>query len=155
MKRLILELADEAATARLAARLARRARARDVIALEGPLGAGKTSFARGFIRALGRGDEDVPSPTFTLVETYIFPGHPPIWHFDLHRLEGAAEVYELGIEEAWSDGISLIEWPERIAALLPPERLDIALTPGATAERRVAALNGSPGWADRLEGLGP
>jgi len=146
MAQRVLDLADEAATARLAARIAAAARARDTITLAGPLGSGKTSFARAFIRALGHGDEEVPSPTFTLVETYRFTGRPPIWHFDLYRLEAADDVYELGIEEAWAEGISLIEWPERIAALLPAERLDIALSPGATAQRRRAAIAGSPRW---------
>ena len=148
MAQLVLDLADEAETARFAGRVARAARARDTIALRGPLGSGKTSFARAFIRALGRGDEEVPSPTFTLVETYRFAGRPPIWHFDLYRLDAADDVYELGIEDAWTDGVALIEWPERIAALLPPERLEIALAPGKipsarrATRRRLSAL----GW---------
>jgi tRNA threonylcarbamoyladenosine biosynthesis protein TsaE len=150
MAQLVLDLADEAATARLAGRVARAARARDTIALRGPLGSGKTSFARAFIRALGRGDEEVPSPTFTLVETYRFAGRPPIWHFDLYRLDAVDDVYELGIEEAWTDGVSLIEWPERIAALLPAERLDIALAPGATPPRRTATIGASPRWSGLL-----
>jgi len=148
-----LDLPDEAATGRLAARLASRARARDTIALSGPLGSGKTSFARAFVRALGRGDEEVPSPTFTLVETYAFPGRPTVWHFDLYRLERAEEVYELGIEEAFGDGVVLIEWPERIAKLLPRERLDIALAQGHDPNARIATLAASPGWATRIEDL--
>ena len=153
MTTLTIELPDEAATARLAARLAARAVARDTIALQGPLGSGKTSFARSFIRALGRGDEEVPSPTFTLVETYAFPGRPPVWHFDLYRLERADDVYELGIEDAFADGIALIEWPERIASLLPRERLDIALAPGRSETARIATLSPSPRWRDRIGDL--
>jgi tRNA threonylcarbamoyladenosine biosynthesis protein TsaE len=148
------DLRDEAATAGLAVRIAAAARARDVIALTGPLGAGKTSFARAFIRALGRGDEEVPSPTFTLVETYEFPGRPPVWHFDLYRLEAPEEVYELGIEEAWGEGICVIEWPERIAALLPARRLDLVLAQGAASERRMATVHAPPRWAPVLAEIG-
>lgn len=147
MAQRVIDLADEAETARLAGRVARATRARDTIALAGPLGSGKTSFARAFIRALGHGDEEVPSPTFTLVETYRFAGRPPIWHFDLYRLEAPNDAYELGIEEAWEDGICLIEWPERIAALMPAGRLDIALAPGATPSARRAIIEGSPRWS--------
>jgi tRNA threonylcarbamoyladenosine biosynthesis protein TsaE len=154
MTRATLELADENATARLARRLAAEARAGDVIALSGPLGSGKTTLARAFIRGLGAGDEEVPSPTFTLVETYAKPGRPAIWHFDLYRLEAVEEAYELGIEEAWADGISLIEWPERVAALLPRERLDLALGPGDAPRRRVATLDASPRWAPFVQEIG-
>lgn len=148
MTQRVIDLADEAATARLAARVAGTARARDTIALAGPLGSGKTSFARAFIRALGNGDEDVPSPTFTLVETYRFAGRPPIWHFDLYRLEAPDDVYELGIEEAWAEGISLIEWPDRIARLLPAGRLDVTLATGGTPERRRAMVSGGTHWQE-------
>ncbi len=139
-------LADEAATARLAAEVAARARAGDVIALCGPLGAGKTAFARGFIRALG-GTEEVPSPTFTLVQTYPL-GAATVWHFDLFRLEAAAEAWELGIEEAFTGGISLIEWPERLAGLLPADRLEVILS--ITRPGRRARLVGRGSWAGRL-----
>jgi tRNA threonylcarbamoyladenosine biosynthesis protein TsaE len=152
--RAVMELADERATVRLAARLAAVARAGDVIALQGPLGSGKTTFARGFIRASGTGREEVPSPTFTLVETYAVPGRPVIWHFDLYRLERAEEIYELGIEDAFAEGVSLIEWPERIAALLPRERLDLTLRSGTAQRRRIATLDASPRWEAIIAGLG-
>lgn len=152
MARRTIDLADEAQTVRLAARIAAAAQARDTVALSGPLGSGKTSFARAFIRALGHGDEEVPSPTFTLVQTYAFPNRPVVWHFDLYRLETPDEVYELGIEEAWEDGICLIEWPERIAALLPRERLDIALAPGRGPRQRRATVVGPPRWDRVLDG---
>jgi tRNA threonylcarbamoyladenosine biosynthesis protein TsaE len=139
-------LADEAATARLAAEVAARARPGDVIALAGPLGAGKTAFARAFIHALG-GEEEVPSPTFTLVQTYPL-GSATVWHFDLFRLEAAAEVWELGIEEAFADGISLIEWPERLAGLLPDDRLEVILSIAEPGRR--ARLVGRGSWAGRL-----
>ena len=149
----LVELPDEAATAGLAARLAWRARQGDVIGLQGPLGSGKTSFARAFIRALGGGGEEVPSPTFTLVEIYAFAGKPPVWHFDLYRLSAPEEAWELGIEEAWSEGISLIEWPERLGPLLPAEHLLLALAEGADAGARLARLAATPAWAARLDGL--
>jgi len=151
MAPLVLDLADEAATARLAARVAGLVEVRDIIALRGPLGSGKSSFARAFIRALGTGTEEVPSPTFTLVETYRFPGRPPVWHFDLYRLAAAEDVFELGIEDAWSEGIALIEWPELIAALLPAECLDITLAPGATPSARRATIDGPARWHERLD----
>ena len=143
-----VELADEAATEALAGRVAGEARIGDVIALSGALGTGKTSFARAFVRALGVADE-VPSPTFTLVQTYD-TASGTIWHFDLYRLAQPEDAYELGLEEAMGDGISLIEWPERLGALLPRERLDIALAMGATPESRRATLRASPSWAERV-----
>lgn len=149
--RRVVALPDLAATARLAAALARLARPGDVIALEGPLGAGKTTFARAFIDALG-GREEVPSPTFTLVQLYeLAPA--PVWHFDLYRIVKPEEVYELGLEEALAEGICLIEWPERLGALLPAERLDLRLDFALGTTGRDAALAGHGGWARRLEGL--
>ncbi len=151
---LVLDLPDEAATTALAASLARQSRVGDVIGLGGPLGSGKTSFARAFIRALGDGREEVPSPTFTLVEVYGFAGRPPIWHFDLYRLTMPEGAWELGLEDALGEGISLIEWPERLGPLLPPEHLLIALAAGAQATARTARLSGSSAWTARLGALG-
>jgi tRNA threonylcarbamoyladenosine biosynthesis protein TsaE len=148
-----IELHDEAMTADLAARLARRAQRGDVVLLSGDLGSGKTSFARAFIRARGTGREEVPSPTFTLVEVYAPGDGTPVWHFDLYRLTASEEAYELGIEEAFGDGISLIEWPDRLGSLLPPEHLEVTLSPGTRPEARVARLSGTPGWAPRLAEL--
>jgi tRNA threonylcarbamoyladenosine biosynthesis protein TsaE len=145
------DLPDEAATAALAARLAARARPGDVIALKGELGAGKTSFARSFIRALG-GTGEVPSPTFTLAQVYDL-ATATIWHFDGYRLRDPEEAWELGIEEAFADGISLVEWPERFGALLPARRLEVALSPGPTPLARRAVIDAPDGWADRLAGL--
>jgi tRNA threonylcarbamoyladenosine biosynthesis protein TsaE len=122
----VVDLADEEATLALGARLARDAAPGDVFALAGSLGSGKTTLARGFIRALTRPDEEVPSPTFTLVQTYETP-KGTIWHFDLYRLEDPEEAWELGIEEAFASGISLIEWPERLGPLLPARRREILL----------------------------
>jgi tRNA threonylcarbamoyladenosine biosynthesis protein TsaE len=148
-----LDLPDEAATAALARRLARLARPGDVIALAGGLGSGKTSFARAFIRSLPLGDaadgEEIPSPTFTLVQ--IYERRPaPVWHFDLYRLERPEEAYELGLEDAFSGAISLIEWPERLGSLLPGERLDVRLSFTDEGGRRRVELVGHGDWAARL-----
>ncbi|HXZ00810.1 MAG TPA: tRNA (adenosine(37)-N6)-threonylcarbamoyltransferase complex ATPase subunit type 1 TsaE [Stellaceae bacterium] len=150
---LLVDLPDEAATAGLAALLAGRARRGDVIGLEGPLGSGKTTFARAFIRAYGGTEEEVPSPTFTLVEIYAFADKPPVWHFDLYRLSAPEEAWELGIEEAWAEGISLIEWPERLGRLLPAEHLLLALAEGRHPGARLARLAASPAWEGRLGGI--
>ncbi|MDE2228496.1 MAG: tRNA (adenosine(37)-N6)-threonylcarbamoyltransferase complex ATPase subunit type 1 TsaE [Alphaproteobacteria bacterium] len=150
---LVLALPDEAATGRLAERLARAARKGDVIALRGELGSGKTSFARAFIRARLAESIEVPSPTFTLVEIYGGESDLPIWHFDLYRLSAAAEARELGFEEALGEGISLIEWPERLGPLLPAERLDLTFGAGPTPGSRTVAAAASPSWHNRIEGL--
>src|SRR5438105_14066263 len=105
---IVVELPDEAATAALAAGIARLARPGDVIALKGELGAGKTSFARAFIRARG-GTEAVPSPTFTLVQVYEL-GEVPIWHIDGYRLRDPEEAWELDIEDAFLDAVSRMAW---------------------------------------------
>jgi tRNA threonylcarbamoyladenosine biosynthesis protein TsaE len=147
----IIDLPDEIATAALAARLAGMVRPGDVIALKGELGAGKTSFARAFIRARG-GDEDVPSPTFTLVQTYDLPGGT-VWHFDLYRLRAPEEAWELGIEEAFAEGITLIEWPERLGMLLPPRRLLVTLDFTAAPGARRATLAGDGAWVPRFAAI--
>lgn len=147
-------LPDLAATQALAGTIARRARRHDVIALSGGLGTGKTAFARAFIQARPGGDRitEVPSPTFTLVQVYDLPD-APVWHFDLYRLARAEDAWELGIEEAFAEAISLIEWPDRLGGLLPAERLDVHLTPGDSSNERRAALTGRGGWALRLDNL--
>jgi len=158
-----LELPDLAATVALAEQLAGLARPGDVIALGGDLGTGKTSFARAFINALPRAGqaaggtldpEEVPSPTFTLVQVYRRQP-ADVWHFDLFRLERPEEAWELGVEEAFAEGISLIEWPERLGSSLPGARLDLVLHFAPRPEARLAELTGRNGWADRLAGLAP
>jgi tRNA threonylcarbamoyladenosine biosynthesis protein TsaE len=150
------DLPSEAATAALAARLAGRVRAGDVIALRGELGTGKTVFARAFIRALRGAKEEVPSPTFTLVQIYEGEaGAPSIWHFDLYRLTRPEEVFELGFEEALAQAIVLIEWPERLGPLLPRQRLEVHFAPGLTSRSRRIELRPSPAWRGRIAGLAP
>lgn len=142
-------LENEAATAALAAKLAGIAEPGDVIVLIGDLGAGKTSFARAFVTAKG-GDGEVPSPTFTLVQLYEL-ADGDVYHFDLYRLEEAEEIFELGIEDAMSDSISLIEWPDRMGAYLPFERLDIVMIIGDQETVRDVELIGRGGdWSERL-----
>lgn len=149
-----LDLPDEAATLRLGEILAGKAAKRDVVALYGPLGAGKTAFARGFIAALARrhGVEpptEVPSPTFTLVQTYAL-GSVAVWHFDLYRISDADDAIELGLDDALAEGICLIEWPDRLGPRLPKDRLDLALAYGATDRARLAILTGHGAWAERI-----
>jgi len=146
-----LLLDDEQATCRLAARAAALARAGDVVLLGGPFGAGKTAFARAFLRAATREpDLVVPSPSFTLVQTYPLPEGGEVWHYDLWRVGGPEEVGELGWEEA-RRGIVLVEWPDRLGALAPPDALTVVLAsvPGRP-EAREARLSG---WLDRLSDL--
>jgi tRNA threonylcarbamoyladenosine biosynthesis protein TsaE len=133
-------LPDEAATERLGAALAARLRPRDVVALQGGLGVGKTTLARAILRAAA-GDPSlvVPSPTFTLVEVYD-TSRGTFWHFDLYRLEEPDQVFELGWEEARADGIALVEWAERLGRLLPRERLTVMLA--VEGEGRRADLQG-------------
>jgi tRNA threonylcarbamoyladenosine biosynthesis protein TsaE len=147
-----IDLPDETATAALATALAACVRQGDVIGLSGPLGSGKTTFARYFIGA-SLGASEVPSPTFTLVETYQPETGPAIWHFDLYRIEAPEDAYELGIEDAFADGIALIEWPERLGALMPREHLQVALASGKSEMARVVTLSPSPAWAERIAGL--
>lgn len=144
-----VDLVDEEATANLAQQLARLARPGDVIALEGPLGSGKTAFARAFIQSLVGVDEEVPSPTFTLTQIYDCD-IGTIWHFDLYRLEKPEDALELGIEDAFAGDISLIEWPDRLGAWLPRERLTVALAAGDRPTARRARLTGSDTWTERL-----
>ena len=149
MANIAVTLATEADTLRLGSVLAHAARRGDVIALDGPLGAGKTTLARGFIQALAGDAEEVVSPTFTLAQTYE-TASAVIWHFDLYRLKSSDEALEIGIEEAFIEGISLIEWPERLGGLLPNTRLDISLLHDGTG--RKALLSGAS-WVDRFPEL--
>jgi tRNA threonylcarbamoyladenosine biosynthesis protein TsaE len=149
-------LASPLDTHALAARLAPLARAGDVITLSGDLGAGKTTFARGFINALFVTHdlplEDVPSPTFTLVQEYQLPLFT-LYHIDLYRVESQSELFELGLEDFFSEGVSLIEWPDRLGSLLPSDRLDVTLRqglPGEPQDHRQVDVTAYGDWKDRL-----
>lgn len=138
-----IALSDEAATLALAAELACVLRAGDTVALFGELGAGKSTFARGVLRALGW-EGDVPSPTFTLVQDY--PTAPPLWHVDLYRLETPNEADVLGLFE--TDAALLIEWPERLGARLPADALRLTLSGTGDAPRRLT-WEASTAWTGR------
>jgi len=145
-----LALPDEAATDRLAEHLAPRLAGGDSLLLSGPIGAGKSHFARHLIRTrLGR-DTEVPSPTYTLVQTYEDPD-ADIWHCDLYRLGSPDEALELGLDEAMETAICLIEWPDRLGDLAPARALGLAFDPGADGTR--VTLSGLDPWPQRLEGL--
>lgn len=132
-----LSLPSDDDTARLGRWFADRLRAGDVVALEGPIGAGKTHFSRALIRARLGYDEDVPSPTFTLIQTY--EADVEIWHADLYRLTHPDEVLELGLDEAFRTAICLIEWPERMGDALPADAIRLRLVP--TGDSRRAEIN--------------
>ena len=147
-----IDLPDLTATWALAGRLARLWRVGDVVALHGDLGAGKTELARAAIRAATGEAVEVPSPTFTLVQTYQTPT-APVWHFDLYRIADPDEVIELGWTEARADGVALIEWPDRLGTMLPGDRLDVELEQAASSDARNALLRAGPAWRDRFSKL--
>lgn len=137
----------------LAGRLSALLETGDVLAFEGNLGAGKTEFCRAIIHALGY-NEDVPSPTFNLVQTYE-PAledrkTPAVWHMDLYRLESPEEVFELGIEDGFDTAITLIEWPERMGRYLPQEHLKISLSTADKEGARNIVFSGGDYWKVRL-----
>ncbi len=142
------------ATAALATALAPLCSGGDTIALWGGIGAGKSHFARALITArlapLGR-SEDIPSPTFTLVQCYD-AGDLEIWHSDLYRLSHPDEVLELGLDDAFGRALCLIEWPDRLGPDLPAHALHLHLDPGAGPDDRIVRLHATGGdWTGRLE----
>lgn len=141
-------LADEAATRRLGEAVARALRPGDAVCLTGPLGAGKSTLARALVRALTTPDEEVPSPTFTLVQFYEGE-RLGVAHFDLYRLSSPDEAYEIGLDEALDDGAAVIEWPERLEDRLPPDRLDIQFELADEAGARRVTLTPHGAWEGR------
>ncbi|MBQ8661555.1 MAG: tRNA (adenosine(37)-N6)-threonylcarbamoyltransferase complex ATPase subunit type 1 TsaE [Alphaproteobacteria bacterium] len=141
-------LPTEADTAAFGRRLARWARKGDVFALFGTLGMGKSVLARAFVQEL-TGTAEVPSPTFTLVQSYEAPDFE-IYHFDLYRLKSPEEIFEIGVEEALYEGVSLIEWPEKMGAYLPRGAFRITLS-NHEGGRRLTIENASA--AERLKSL--
>jgi tRNA threonylcarbamoyladenosine biosynthesis protein TsaE len=167
MNATVIALLDADATAALGARIAPLLLPGEAVLLYGPLGMGKSTLARGLIRALTTPQEDVPSPTFTLVQFY--DACPPVAHFDLYRLSRPEEAFEIGLDEALEEGVALIEWPERLGdqpeRWLGPDRLSITLgeivpdtQPGAQgcpgpAPGRLATVSGAGAWQAKLGAL--
>ena len=148
-------LSGESATSDFGRALAPFLQAGDCICLWGDLGMGKSTLARAVIQAEMGMETDVPSPTFTLVQTYDAANHE-IWHMDLYRLEEAEDALELGIEDAFADAVTLIEWPDRLGPWLPHGRLDVRLLQGGDAgegNRLVQLSSQDPAWAARLAAL--
>jgi tRNA threonylcarbamoyl adenosine modification protein YjeE len=127
-----------------ATRVAKKLRRGDVLLLQGTLGAGKTALAQYIIRALASEQIEVTSPTFTLLQTYpitLADGPCELWHYDLYRIEHPLELQELGMEEAFEQGVSIVEWPERMGDALPPQAVTIALGFEAEGEGRLATID--------------
>jgi tRNA threonylcarbamoyl adenosine modification protein YjeE len=142
---------NEAGLGLVAEVLALSARPGDVLALRGDLGAGKTTFARALIRAvLDDPSAEVPSPTFTLLQTYE-TSRFPVSHIDLYRVASASELEELGFDEAVANGVTLLEWPERAEAMLPLTRLEILIESTADPALRTLHLTGLGDWRPRLD----
>ncbi len=150
-----IPLDDDAATARVGAALGRALRIGDAVLLSGGLGAGKTALARAAIAARLADcglTEDIPSPTFTLVQTY--EAGIPIWHADLYRLSAEDEVYELGLDEAFETAAVLIEWPDRLGAAAPRRALAVEMDFGPGGKGRIAVFQPrGPGWAPVIGAL--
>ncbi len=147
-----LRLDTPDATTYLAQQLAHQLNPGDCLLLEGPIGAGKTHFARSLIQSLMVQAEDVPSPTFTLVQTYdVAQGE--LWHADLYRLSALEEIEELGLFEAFDEAICLIEWPDRLAELTPAHalHLQLALDPAEEECRHLTLRWRDAKWQDRMD----
>ena len=142
-KNIILSLASPAATNKLATTLAPQLKIGDTLLLSGPIGSGKTHFARALIQSLLRAIEDVPSPSFTLVQTYEAENFD-LWHADLYRLSSPDEVIELGLMDAFDQAVTLIEWPDCLGSLKPASALSITLCQGDEDQSRFAELS----WQD-------
>jgi len=137
---MIFTCENEDETIKVAEDFAASLRPRDIILLNGDLGMGKSVFARAVIRAMMQSPTlDVPSPTFTLVQTYEAP-IADIWHFDLYRLEDPEELYEIGWEDALTSGILMVEWPERLGHLTPKSAIHITLSQGENPTSRVIRI---------------
>ncbi|CRL12668.1 ADP-binding protein [Phaeobacter italicus] len=139
-------------TAALAAEIGQHLTAGDCLLLEGAIGAGKTHFARSLIQSQMPVPEDVPSPTFTLIQTYDLP-QAELWHADLYRLSSLDEIEELGLTSALETAICLIEWPDKLAELTPPSALHISLELDQDAlEGRFATLRWTdPRWTSLMQ----
>ncbi len=152
-ERLTLLCPHPEATCEVARRLARAFRPGDCVLLAGPVGAGKTLFARCAIRSLLDRPEDVPSPSYTLVQVY--PGRTgEIWHSDLYRLADSSEIEELGLPDAFREAITLVEWPDRLGPLAPADALTISFeATGKENGRELRLFWTAPKWRTKLHGI--
>ena len=146
----VVHLPDLNATGQLARDLIPFLQQGGVVALQGDLGAGKTTFARALLQVLGV-EGDIPSPTFTLVQTYDVQ-HLSVFHFDLYRLKSGADLEELGWEDALSGGLALIEWPERATGYMPEDYLVLRLSL-TEARERICVLEPQGSWVDRMKDI--
>ena len=145
-----IELPNESATHSLARTLASLFNRGEQLALKGDLGSGKTVFVRAFVKSLCGQSTDVPSPTFTLLQTYDTMDGRELFHYDLYRLKRPDEALELDIDYAFAEGITLIEWPEKVSLFLPDDHLKIKLSYGQTEFERIAVINAEENWSKRL-----
>jgi tRNA threonylcarbamoyladenosine biosynthesis protein TsaE len=142
----MIRLTDAEATEAFGATLARSLKADDVVALFGPLGAGKTTLARGLLRGLGH-EGDVASPTFPIVQAYAPPDtRIPVWHVDLYRIEHPSELAEIGLDEARGEAALVIEWPDRLRTLWPDA---LRLTLAVDGDGRALTAGVPPAWGER------
>ena len=154
-----LELPNLAATRHLGALLADGLAVGDVISLSGPLGAGKSTLARAIIISANPNETDIPSPTFSLVQTYELADRTPLWHLDLYRIESPEDAMQLGLDDAFVDAVCLIEWPDRLEEFLPKSTLSVHLCHAVgddlddEAGIRLAKITAPPHWADRLKAV--
>ena len=159
MPALQVELPSLSATQRLGALLADGLTAGDVIALSGPLGSGKSALARAIIDSSNPNETDIPSPTFTLVQTYGLADGTPLWHLDLYRIESPEDAMQLGLDDAFIDAVCLIEWPDRLKNFLPNTSLSVHLyladdnDMDDMSNTRFADITAPPHWAIRLQAI--
>ncbi len=147
----VYKCSDEAQTVEFGKKLAKIAQKGDIFLLNGTLGMGKTTLSRSFIQEL-TGAKEVPSPTFTLVQTYEAKNFE-IYHFDLYRIKSAEEIFEIGMEEAMYEGVSLVEWPEKMEGYLPRKAFTLKITPDENSGRKIEIVVGEEDKKQRLEKL--
>ena len=154
-----LELPDLTATQLLGQLLADGLEVGDVISLSGPLGAGKSALARAIIESANPNETDIPSPTFSLVQTYELADRTPLWHLDLYRIERPEDAMQLGLDDAFVDAVCLIEWADRLEKFLPKSTLSVHLSRADGDDLddavgiRFAKITAPPRWADRLKAI--